>query len=65
MDQSTVRVSSKYHRLGSVDVTLTRSGNQILNAGGDSPFIVDLDRNPATLQFNPHNELAYAGAKRK
>src|SRR5262245_54833950 len=65
IDRYTVRVTSSYHRLGTVDVTLTRIGNQIFGAGGDSPFIVDLDRVPPTLQFNPHNELAYAGAKRQ
>ena len=65
LDRYTVRVTSSYQRLGTVDVTLTRIGNQILGAGGDSPFMVDLDRNPPTLQINPHNELAYAGTKQK
>jgi hypothetical protein len=65
MNRYTVRVTSNYHRLGTVDVPLTRSGNQIVNAGGDSPFMVDLGRNPPTLTFNPHNELTYAGTKRK
>lgn len=65
LDRSTVRVSSDYRRLGTVDVTLTRIGNQILNADGDSPFIVDLDRNPPTLLFTPRNELSYGGNKQK
>ena len=65
VDASTVRVTSDYQRLGTVDVTLTRIGNQILNADGDTPFIVDLDRNPPTLTFNPHNEVAYGGKKQK
>ena len=65
LDRSTVRVTSDYRRLGSVDVTLTRVGNQILNAGGDTPFVVDLDRNPPTLLFNPRNEVAYGGNKQK
>ena len=65
LDRSTVRVTSDYRRFGTVDVTLTRIGNQIFNAGGDSTFIVDLDRNPPTLAFNPRNELAYGGTKQR
>ena len=65
LDRYTVRVTSDYPRLGTVDVTLTRIGNKILGAGGDSPFIVDLDQSPPTLAFNPRNELAYGGTKQK
>jgi hypothetical protein len=65
LDRSSVRVSSDYLRLGSVDVTLTRSGNMIIAADGDTPFIVDLDRNPPTLEFTPRNEVAYRGNKQK
>lgn len=65
LDRYTVRVTSDYHRLGTVDVTLTRIGNKIFSDGGDSPFIVDLEQNPPTLAFNPRNELAFGGAKQK
>ena len=65
LDRYTVRVTSDYPRLGTVDVSLTRIGNKIFSAGGDSPFIVDLDQNPPTLAFNPRNELAYGGTKQK
>jgi hypothetical protein len=65
LDRSTVRVTSDDRRLDTVDVSLTRSGNQILNADGDTPFIVDLDRNPPSLLFNPHSEVAYRGNKQK
>jgi len=61
LDRSTVRVSSDYQRLGTVDVTLTRIDNKILNADGDTPFMVDLDRNPPTVLFDPRSELAYRG----
>ena len=37
----------------------------IIAADGDTPFIVDLDRNPPTLDFTPHNEVAYKGNKQK
>jgi hypothetical protein len=65
LDRFTVRVTSDDRRLDTVDVSLTRSGNQILNADGDTPFIVDLDQNPPSLLFNPHSEVAYRGNKQK
>lgn len=65
LDRTTVRVTSDYSRLGTVDVTLTRSGHQIIATGGDTPLIVDLERNPPALLFNPRNEVAYAGIKQK
>ena len=64
IDRATVRVSSDYRRIGSVDVSLTRNGNQIFAADGDTPFIVDLDRSPPSLVFDPHSELAYRGTRR-
>lgn len=64
IDRATVRVSSDYHRIGSVDVSLTRNGNQVFAADGDTPFIVDLDRSPPILAFDPHSELAYRGTRR-
>ncbi len=62
--RSTVRVSSDYSRLGTIDIALTRIGNQILNANGDTPFIVDLDHKPPSLVFDPHSEVSYRGNKR-
>ena len=53
LDQSTVRVTSDDRRLDTVDVSLTRSGNRTLNTDGDTPFIVDWDRNSPSLLFNP------------
>lgn len=65
LDRSKVRVTSGYHRLGTVDITLTRTGNQILNADDDTPFMVDLDCKPPTLLFEPRSEVAYRGKKQK
>jgi len=65
LDGSTVRVTSDYPRLGTADVTLTRVGNQVLNADGDTPFILDLGGAPPTLLFDPHGEVAYRGSKQK
>jgi hypothetical protein len=63
IDRLKVRVVSDYPRIGAVEITLTRTGNQIINAGGDTPFVVDLDRSPATLLLDPRGEIAYRGIK--
>ena len=63
IDRLKVRVASDYQRIGTVEITLTRTGNQIINAGGDTPFVVDLDPNPATLLLDPRGEIAYRGTK--
>lgn len=63
VDRATVRVSSDYRRIQPVEVNLTRNGNQIFAADGNSPFIVDLDRSPPTLVFDPRSELAYRGTR--
>lgn len=65
VDRFTVRVTSDYHRFGTVDVRLKRIDNKIFNEGGDSVFILDLDQKPAALSFNPRMELAYGGTKQK
>lgn len=64
IDRATVRVTSELSRIGVVDVLLNRNGNQIVAADGTSPFIVDLDRSPPTLVFDPRGELAYRGTRR-
>lgn len=58
-----VRVTSPYARIGTTDIEVTRVGNQVLNAGGDTPFIVNLDDKPPTLSVSPRNELSYHGAQ--
>jgi hypothetical protein len=65
LDPYTIRLTSDYQRIGNVDVTLTRIGNHLFNAGGDSTVIVNLEQNPLTITFNPHNELAYSGTKQQ
>jgi hypothetical protein len=65
LDKWTVWVASDYPRLGvcAVKVTLTRIGNKILNAGGDTTFLLDLEQRPPRLDYNPHSEVAYSGSK--
>lgn len=63
IDRSKVRVASDYQRMGTIEITLTRSGSQIINTGGDTAFMVDLDRSPPTLVLDPRGEIAYRGIK--
>ena len=63
IDRSKVRVASDYQRMGTIEIALTRTGNQIINAGGDTTFMVDLDRSPPTLVLDPRGEIAYRGTK--
>lgn len=65
LDRRTVRVTSDYSRLRSIDVTLTRADGKILNAEGDTPFILDLERSPPTLAFDPRSEVAFRGTRRE
>jgi hypothetical protein len=60
-----VRVSSSYSRMGTFDVELTQIDKKVLNAGGDTPFIVDLAATPPTLSLDPHSELAYRGTLKR
>jgi hypothetical protein len=64
VDGVTVRVSSSEPRIGTLDIRIYRYENRILADGGDSSFIVDLDRRPPVLLFNPHGELAYSAVKK-
>jgi hypothetical protein len=63
IDRNNVRVTSDYQRMGTVEIALARAGNKIVNSGGDTPFLVDLDRSPLTLAVDPHGEIAYRGTK--
>jgi hypothetical protein len=63
VDGVTVRVSSSEPRIGTLDIRIYRYESQILADGGDSSFIVYLDRRPPVLLFNPHGELAYSAVK--
>jgi TIR domain len=63
LDNSTVRVTSDYSRLGAVDVTLTRIGGKIMSAGGNTTLLLDLEQHPPALAYNPDGEVAYHGNK--
>jgi TIR domain len=63
LDKWKVRITSDYPRLGTVDVTLTRVGGKIVNAGGNAVFLMDPNVRPLKLEYNPNGEVAYAGRK--
>ncbi|HEY7316475.1 MAG TPA: TIR domain-containing protein [Candidatus Binatia bacterium] len=63
LDKWTVRITSDYPRLGTVEVTLTRAGGKIVSAGGNALFLLDPDARPLTVAYNPNGEVAYAGRK--
>ena len=63
LDKWKVRITSDYPRLGTVDVTLTRAGGKIVNAGGNAVFLMDPNVRPLKLEYNPNGEVVYAGHK--
>jgi hypothetical protein len=63
LDKRTVRVTSDYPRLGTVDVALTRIENKILSNSGNTVLTLDLEKHPPRLDYNPNGEVAYAGSK--
>lgn len=64
LDKRTVRVTSDYARLGTVDVEVERAGGQILSVGGDTTLRLDPGSNPPVLDYNPHGEVAFSGHRR-
>jgi len=66
IERNTVRVTSDYERLGSVEVSLTRTDeSNILNVDGDTVFHVYLEHDPHKLELSVHNEVSYEGTERK
>ena len=63
LDKRTIRVTSDYPRLGTVDVALTRIGSKILSVSGNTILTFDLEQHPPRLEYNPNGEVAYAGSK--
>jgi hypothetical protein len=59
-----VRVSSDYPRLPVVEVALTRAMDKILNAGGQTTFLLDRRKTETRLDVSFLNEVSWAGTKR-
>jgi hypothetical protein len=59
-----VRVSSDYPRLPVVEVPLTLAMGKILQARGDSVFLLDRAQSPAKLDVSFLNEVSWSGLRR-
>ena len=63
LSQRKVRVSSDYKRLGVTDIELNRVGNTIQSIGGRSLLLLEMDKRPPRLSFNPDGNAAYVGQR--
>lgn len=59
-----VRVTSNYPRLPVVEVPLTLAMGKILQARGDSVFLLDRSQSPAKLEVSFLNEVSWSGLRR-
>jgi len=59
-----VRITSDYPRLPVVEVPLTGAMGKILQARGDSVFLLDRSQSPAKLDVSFLNEVSWSGLKR-
>ncbi len=59
-----VRVTSDYPRLPVVEVPLTLAMGKILQARGDSVFLLDRSQTPAKLDVSFFNEVSWSGLRR-
>jgi len=58
-----VRMTSDYARLPTVDVPLTSAMDKIVQAQGDTVFLLDRSQRPARLDVSFLNEVSWAGIK--
>jgi hypothetical protein len=63
VDKQRVRITSDYDRLGIVETDLTKVGNTVQSVGGVPSLLLELEKNPPRLSYNPDGELAYGGQK--
>lgn len=59
-----VRISSDYPRLPVVEVPLTLAMGKILQARGDSVFLLDRSQSPHKLDVSFRNEVSWSGMRR-
>jgi len=58
-----VRMTSDYARLPTVDVPLTSAMDKIVQAQGNTVFLLDRSQRPARLDVSFLNEVSWAGTK--
>ena len=59
-----VRITSDYRRLGVVEIELDRVGQTIQGFGASAVFLLELEKDPPQLHYNPDGEVAYFGQRR-
>lgn len=59
-----VRVSSDYARLPTAEVPLTMAMDKILQARGNTVFLLDRSKHPAGLDVSFNNEVSWSGARK-
>jgi hypothetical protein len=59
-----VRVTSDYARLPIVEVSLTRAMDKILNAKGQTTFLLDRSKGETRLDVSFMQEVSWSGTKR-
>ncbi len=62
--KNVVRVTSDYPRLPVVEVPLTLAMGKILQARGNSVFLLDRSHSPAKLDVSFNNEVSWSGVRR-
>jgi hypothetical protein len=63
VNERRVRITSDYGRLGTVEVDLTRAGSTVQGSGGGPSLLLELEKNPPRLSYNPDGDVAYDGQK--
>jgi hypothetical protein len=58
-----VQVTSSYGRLPVIEVPLTKAMKTIVQAKGDSPFVLDRSKLPEKLDVSFHNEVSWSGGR--
>jgi hypothetical protein len=63
IDRTKVRVTSDNQRIGTLEVDLTRIGDNLFNFGGNSTLIAYTKKNPPELVLTARGEVSYGGTK--
>lgn len=58
-----IRITADYPRLGVIELELDRVGRTIQAAGTSAGFLLELDKNPPQLNYNPNGSVAYVGQR--
>ena len=63
VNKSTVRVASDYARLPTVEAPIAVYSNQVLATRGSAVFVLNRNKSPQTLDFNPDGSVSFAGVR--